>query len=165
MVLRVKPTPTWFPTNSLYTPMDNTPLHSISSVCHPWGGSCRCRHKSEYHKMSLDEPVPIDLEKDSTPLDGLCNPLSLPRTTTNGSFARLDLQKLKYWLYGTRQNVFRGPSPPVKSLAINPENFTNSIHNGGFTHRYYKDCIQLLGIMPHCLNRSRFNSWHLLWTG
>ncbi len=36
MVLRVKPTPTWFPTNSLYTPMDNTPLHSISSVCHPW---------------------------------------------------------------------------------------------------------------------------------
>ncbi len=37
MVLRVKPTPTRFPTNSLYTPMDNTPLHSISSVCHPWG--------------------------------------------------------------------------------------------------------------------------------
>ncbi len=37
MVLRVKPTPTRFPTNSLYTPMDNTPLHSIPSVCHPWG--------------------------------------------------------------------------------------------------------------------------------
>ncbi len=37
MVLRVKPTPTRFPTNSLYTPMDSTPLHSISSVCHPWG--------------------------------------------------------------------------------------------------------------------------------
>ncbi len=37
MVLRVKPTPTRLPTNSLYTPMDNTPLHSISSVCHPWG--------------------------------------------------------------------------------------------------------------------------------
>ncbi len=36
MVLRVKPTPTQFPTNSLYTPMDNTPLHSISSDCHPW---------------------------------------------------------------------------------------------------------------------------------
>ncbi len=35
MVLRVKPTPTRFPTNSLYTPMDNIPLHSISSVCHP----------------------------------------------------------------------------------------------------------------------------------
>ncbi len=35
-VLRVKPTPTRFPTNSLYTPMDNTPLHSISSVGHPW---------------------------------------------------------------------------------------------------------------------------------
>ncbi len=31
MVLRVKPTPTRFPTNSLYTPMDNTPLHSKSS--------------------------------------------------------------------------------------------------------------------------------------
>ncbi len=38
MVLRVKPTLTRFPTNSLYTPMDNTPLHSISSVCYPWGG-------------------------------------------------------------------------------------------------------------------------------
>ncbi len=37
MVLRVKPTPTRFPTNSLYTPVDNTNLHSISSVCHPWG--------------------------------------------------------------------------------------------------------------------------------
>ncbi len=38
MVLRVKPTPTRFPTISLYTPMDNTPLHSIPSVCRPWGG-------------------------------------------------------------------------------------------------------------------------------
>ncbi len=36
MVLRVKPTPTRLPTDSLYTPMDNTPLHSISSV--PPGG-------------------------------------------------------------------------------------------------------------------------------
>ncbi len=35
----------YIPTNSLYTPMDNTPLHSISSVCHPWGdwsGRTRC---------------------------------------------------------------------------------------------------------------------------
>ncbi len=32
MVLRVKPPLTRFPTNSFYTPMDNTPLHSISSV-------------------------------------------------------------------------------------------------------------------------------------
>ncbi len=37
MLLRVKPTPTRFPTNSFYTPMDNTPLHFLSSVCHPWG--------------------------------------------------------------------------------------------------------------------------------
>ncbi len=37
MVPRVKPTPTRFPTNSLYTPMDDTPLHSISSACHLWG--------------------------------------------------------------------------------------------------------------------------------
>ncbi len=29
MVLRVKPKPTRFPTNGLYTPIDNTPLHSI----------------------------------------------------------------------------------------------------------------------------------------
>ncbi len=33
MVLRVKPTPTRLPTNSLYTPVDNTPLHFIH---HPW---------------------------------------------------------------------------------------------------------------------------------
>ncbi len=39
MVLRVKPTPARFLTNSLYTPMDNTPLHSMSRMCHPWG-SC-----------------------------------------------------------------------------------------------------------------------------
>ncbi len=32
MVLRVKPTPTRFPTNSLYTPMDNTPLHCVPPV-------------------------------------------------------------------------------------------------------------------------------------
>ncbi len=32
MVLRVKPTPTRFPTNTLYTPMNNTLLHSISRV-------------------------------------------------------------------------------------------------------------------------------------
>ncbi len=37
MILRVKPTPARFPTNSLYTPVDNTLLHSISSVCYPWG--------------------------------------------------------------------------------------------------------------------------------
>ncbi len=40
MALRVKPAPTRFPTNSLYTSMGNKPLHSISSVCHPW---VRCR--------------------------------------------------------------------------------------------------------------------------
>ncbi len=40
-VLRVKPTRTRFLTDSRYTPMDNTPLHSISSVCHPWSNSCR----------------------------------------------------------------------------------------------------------------------------
>ncbi len=32
MVLRVKPTPTRFPTNILSTPVDNTILHSISCV-------------------------------------------------------------------------------------------------------------------------------------
>ncbi len=36
MVLRVRPTPTRFPTNSLSTPMDNTPLHLISRGCHQW---------------------------------------------------------------------------------------------------------------------------------
>ncbi len=33
MVLRVKTTPTRLLTNSLYTLMDNTPLHSYSVVC------------------------------------------------------------------------------------------------------------------------------------
>ncbi len=48
MLLRVKPRPTRFPTNSLYTPMDNTPLHSILCVCHgcspicATGGSLPC---------------------------------------------------------------------------------------------------------------------------
>ncbi len=37
MILRVKPTPIGFPTNSLYTPVDNTLLYSISSV----GSFCR----------------------------------------------------------------------------------------------------------------------------
>ncbi len=32
MELRVKPTPTRFQTNSLYSPMDYKPLHSIPSV-------------------------------------------------------------------------------------------------------------------------------------
>ncbi len=33
MVLRVKPTPTRFPTNSLHSPITNAPSHSILSVC------------------------------------------------------------------------------------------------------------------------------------
>ncbi len=55
MVLRVKPTPTRFPTNSLYTPMGNTPLHSISSVCHPWDRDvtvARLREQSAYPRAS-----------------------------------------------------------------------------------------------------------------
>ncbi len=40
MILRVKPTPTRLPTNSRYTPMDNTPLHSIPNVCHSCGYMC-----------------------------------------------------------------------------------------------------------------------------
>ncbi len=37
MALWIRHTHTRFPTNSLYTPMDNTPLQSISSVCHRGG--------------------------------------------------------------------------------------------------------------------------------
>ncbi len=48
MVLRVKHTPTPFPTNSLYIPMDNAPLHSIASVCHPWGECCRHAPKATH---------------------------------------------------------------------------------------------------------------------
>ncbi len=35
MVLRVKSTPTWFPTNSLYTL-----AFYIKCVCHPWSKKC-----------------------------------------------------------------------------------------------------------------------------
>ncbi len=38
MVLRLEPTPTRFLTNSLYTPMNNTPLNSTPSVCRSWTG-------------------------------------------------------------------------------------------------------------------------------
>ncbi len=41
-VPQVKPTLTLFPTNSIYTSVDNTPLHFISIVCHPWGVLVRC---------------------------------------------------------------------------------------------------------------------------
>ncbi len=37
MVLRGRPTLTRFPTNSRYTPVDNTPLHSIARMSYPWG--------------------------------------------------------------------------------------------------------------------------------
>ncbi len=47
MLLRVKPTQTRFPTDSLHAPMDNTPLHSISSVCRPWDGVLRLRSLPE----------------------------------------------------------------------------------------------------------------------
>ncbi len=40
MVFRVKPAPTRFTTNRLYTPMDSIPLHSLFNVCCPWGSSC-----------------------------------------------------------------------------------------------------------------------------
>ncbi len=36
MVLRVKPTATWFPTNSFYTP-HHTLLHTILREYHSWG--------------------------------------------------------------------------------------------------------------------------------
>ncbi len=65
MVLRVKHTPTRLPTNNLYTPMDNTPLHSISSVCHPWGYNCRpARHQTSAHfALKLGLMVALELLK------------------------------------------------------------------------------------------------------
>ncbi len=53
MILRGKATPTRFPTNSAYTPMDNTPLHSISSVCHPWVGCTREHEKGMISRQQL----------------------------------------------------------------------------------------------------------------
>ncbi len=37
MILRVRPIPTRFQTNRLYTLVDNTPLYYISRMYHPWG--------------------------------------------------------------------------------------------------------------------------------
>ncbi len=48
MVLRVKPTPTWFSTISLQTGKGNTPLHSISNVGHPWDD---CRPSGHLNNM------------------------------------------------------------------------------------------------------------------
>ncbi len=53
MVLRVKPTPTRFPTNSLYTPMENTPLHSISSECRPWLAYAREGRARSLNELTL----------------------------------------------------------------------------------------------------------------
>ncbi len=56
MLLRVKPTPTRFPTNSLYTPMDNTPLHSISSVC--VGGTRLVVKEGNGHQLTANNAKP-----------------------------------------------------------------------------------------------------------
>ncbi len=53
MVLRVRPTPTRFPTNSLYIPMDNIPLHSIPRMCQPWCLFCCLPWKSLHKKFYL----------------------------------------------------------------------------------------------------------------
>ncbi len=37
MALRVEPTPTPVPTNGRCTPMENTPVYYVLSVCRPWG--------------------------------------------------------------------------------------------------------------------------------
>ncbi len=62
MVLPVGPTPIRFPTSSLYTSMDSTPLHSISSVCHPWGKCCRVqkiamKRCNVWHSFSISVPM------------------------------------------------------------------------------------------------------------
>ncbi len=63
MVLQVRPTSTRFPANSLYTPMDYTPLHSISSVCHP-SGSCFGR---AYDQTRFDTGMWVKLLKTCQP--------------------------------------------------------------------------------------------------
>ncbi len=42
MLLRVRPTPTRPPINTLYTPVDSAALHSILIVWRPWGNGCCC---------------------------------------------------------------------------------------------------------------------------
>ncbi len=46
MVLQVRPTPNQFPISILYTLVDNTRLHSIPSVCHPWDFVFLCMYIS-----------------------------------------------------------------------------------------------------------------------
>ncbi len=59
MALRVKPTPTRFPTNSLFLPMDSTALCSMPNACHPW---CWCSSRRTFPSTSIFLPM------DSTPL-------------------------------------------------------------------------------------------------
>ncbi len=58
MVLRVKPTPTRFPTKSLYTPMDTTPLHSISNVF-VWGGTRLVVKGGNWHQLTTNNAKPL----------------------------------------------------------------------------------------------------------
>ncbi len=62
MVLRVKHTPTRLPTNSRNTPMHNTPLHSISSVCHPFGLSFGEAFSNKEHKPCHQYTLAIDID-------------------------------------------------------------------------------------------------------
>ncbi len=48
------------------------------------------------------------------------------------------------------------PSPSQSTLKTSPTVFTTVDS---------PIAVQLLGIKPHCVNRHRFNSWQLLWTG
>ncbi len=78
MVLRVRPTSTRFPTNSLYTPMGNTPLHSISSVCQTCSvvvyHSCKslkgfyacCEFTQEIDKQSTSDVGVVKITKDTS---------------------------------------------------------------------------------------------------
>ncbi len=68
MALRVKPTPTRPPANSLSAPMDDTALHSILSLCHPLGSRCdpktagsvgvqTAAHPGRYDCLSRTKPL------------------------------------------------------------------------------------------------------------
>ncbi len=68
MALGVRPTPTRFPTYSLYTPMDNPLLHSIPNVCRAWGNAVLSQIEVAFARRSVVKNVIAFLLLKSAPL-------------------------------------------------------------------------------------------------
>ncbi len=97
MVLRVKPTPARFPTNSLYTPMDNTPMHSITSVYHPWGFSICVLFLGRGEAVVLGDRISVWTENSLTK-GNILNYLSFRVRPVRGKSASIVIGSELKWL-------------------------------------------------------------------